>query len=171
MILGDDFFNRDTVAVARELIGTYLVRKSEAGAISSMITETEAYDGPEDLACHGAKGRTSRTEVMFGPAGHWYVYFVYGMHNMLNIVTGPIWYPAAVLIRATAAVAGPGRLTKHFSVDRSLNAKAAVVSSGLWIEDRGAMISEAKISATPRIGIDYAGPIWSQKPWRFLLSN
>ena len=97
--LSQSFFNRHVLKVAYELIGCYLVRKIENKIERYMITETEAYDGLEDLACHASKGRTKRTEIMFGPAGHAYIYFVYGIHWMLNITTGPVDYPAAVLIR------------------------------------------------------------------------
>ncbi len=168
-ILAPSFFDRETLIVARDLVGKFLVRNFDGQEFVSMITETEAYDGPEDLACHASKGRTARTEVMFGAPGHWYVYFVYGMHNMLNIVTGPKEYPAAVLIRGTEAVSGPGKLTKYFEIDRSLNGQAASEKTGLWIEDRGISIGDSQIETTPRIGIDYAGPVWKEKPWRFIL--
>jgi DNA-3-methyladenine glycosylase len=158
--------------VAHDLLGKFLVRQlSDGREIVSMITEVEAYDGVDDLACHAAKGRTPRTEVMFGSAGIWYVYFVYGMHNMLNIVTGPKEYPAAVLIRGTQDVSGPGRLTKHFQIDRFFNTKIASKESSLWIEDRGIKIKQSEIARTPRIGVDYAGPVWSQKEWRFILGS
>jgi DNA-3-methyladenine glycosylase len=133
-----------------------------------MITETEAYDGPHDKACHAHKGRTGRTEVMFGEAGHWYVYFVYGMHHMLNMVTGPIGYPAAVLIRGVEHINGPGKVTKELSIYKDLNTKKAVRENGLWIEDRGVIIDPVHILRTPRIGVTYAGE-WAQKPYRFVM--
>jgi len=160
--------SRDTVGLARWLIGKRLVAVSKNGSISQRITEAEAYDGPDDLACHASKGRTARTEVMFGPAGRWYVYLVYGMHEMLNIVTGPPEYPAAVLIRGLDGVVGPGRLTKALGIDRRFNGKAAARRNGLYIEDDGAAIDESKIQATPRIGVAYAGADWANRPYRFV---
>ncbi|MES2216404.1 MAG: DNA-3-methyladenine glycosylase [Patescibacteria group bacterium] len=168
-VLTQKFFNRPTVEVARDLIGCYLVREQKGKITRYLITETEAYDGPEDLACHASKGRTKRTETMFGQAGHWYVYFVYGIHWMLNIVTGPKNFPAAVLIRGIEGAQGPARLTKKLGISGFLNAKTADEESGLWIEKRGHEINPKDIVASPRIGIDYAGPIWSKKEWRFTL--
>jgi DNA-3-methyladenine glycosylase len=142
------------------------------------ITETEAYDGPEDRACHASKGRTGRTEVMFGPAGRWYVYLCYGVHEMLNLVTGPREWPAAVLIRGVEGVSGPGRVTRALAITRALNGTAATEEAaetagatengGLWIEpaERG-LLAEGEILAGPRVGVDYAGPEWAAKPWRF----
>ncbi len=154
--------------VGQELLGKYLVRQVGGVVDARMIVETEAYDGPNDKACHAYKGRTPRTDVMFGEAGHWYVYFVYGMHHMLNIVTGPVGYPAAVLIRGVEKINGPGRITKHLSIYKDLNTKKAVRESGLWIEDRGVIIDPARILRTPRIGVAYAGE-WAQKPYRFVV--
>ncbi len=165
----EDFFNRPTVTVARDLIGCYLVRKRGDQIERYIIIETEAYDGPKDLACHAAKGRTTRTEVMFGPPGRWYVYFIYGIHWMLNVVTGPEGYPSAVLIRGLEEVSGPARLTKKLGITGVLHGKEASEENGLWIEISEKKISPRKIERTPRIGIEYAGPVWSQKKWRFVL--
>ncbi len=139
------------------------------GAVRRLrITETEAYHGPEDRACHASKGRTGRTEVMFGPAGCWYVYLCYGMHEMLNLVTGPRDWPAAVLIRRVEGVSGPGRVTRALEIDRGLNGAAAEASSGLWIESaEPGTVGEGEIVVGPRVGVDYAGPEWAAKPWRF----
>ncbi len=136
-----------------------------------MITEVEAYHGEHDRACHARFGRTARNAVMYGPGGVWYVYLCYGMHEMLNLVTGPQGHPAAVLIRAVAGHNGPGRLTKALKIDRRLNGAPASPTSGLWIEDRGVRVLHRGIRATPRIGVDYAGPVWSKKPWRFVLDG
>ena len=166
-VLSPSFFNRPTVEVARDLIGKYLVRRFDDGTeLALRIVETEAYDGPEDLACHASKGRTPRTEVMFGEPGHFYVYFVYGIHWLLNIVTGPKDYPSAVLIRGLEGLTGPARLTKALKVDKSFYGKAAAPESGLWFEDRGEKVDE--ILATPRIGVDYAGK-WKDKLYRFMI--
>jgi DNA-3-methyladenine glycosylase len=169
-MLQREFFERDTVEVARDLIGCFLVRKIENDTRRFMITETEAYDGPFDLASHSSKGRTPRTEVMFGAAGTLYVYFVYGMHNMLNIVTGAHGFPAAVLIRGIEGTSGPGRLTKALGITRDLNALPLGKKSGLWIEE-GKKIDTTNIMRTPRIGVNYAGPIWSQKLYRFVFTE
>lgn len=141
-----------------------------------MITEVEAYDGPQDKACHAHRGCTPRNAPMFGPAGHWYIYLIYGMYWMLNIVTGEEGYPAAVLIRGTCPESGrragdlngPGKLTKSLGIHQAFNAKVATASTGLWIENRGVKIPSSKIQRTPRIGVDYAGA-WAKKPYRFVL--
>ncbi len=159
----------DTVAHARALLGKYLVVADQAGdQRRTRIVETEAYDGPEDRACHASRGRTPRTEVMFGAAGHWYVYLCYGIHEMLNLVTGPVDYPAAVLVRGVSEFSGPGRLTKRLGIDRRFNGRSARRSTGLWLEDDGLVVPDEVVQCTPRIGIDYAGPEWAAKPWRFV---
>ena len=164
-----DFFNRPTLEAAEACIGMLLCRELEGGYIvRHMITEVEAYDGPEDKACHANKGLTPRTEVMFGPAGHWYVYLCYGVHWMLNIVTGPEDYPAALLIRGTQKVSGPGRLTKALDINKSLNTLPASRTAKLWFE-HNPDVSDLKIKRTPRIGIDYAGEVWAKKDYRFLV--
>lgn len=164
--------SRDTVAVARSLVGLVLVaRQSDGSRLARRITEVEAYNGPEDLACHASRGHTKRTAVMFGPGGVWYVYLVYGMHEMLNLVTGPRDFPAAVLIRGVAQISGPGRVTRAFGVDRRLNGQPCARATGLWIEDDGFVPSPGAVIATPRIGIDYAGSPWVEKPWRFVLTT
>jgi DNA-3-methyladenine glycosylase len=164
------FFKKPTLEVAKGLLGKVLVRQSGGRELKAVITEVEAYDGPLDLASHASRGLTPRTKVMFGPPGTWYVYFTYGMHWMLNIVTREKGYPAAILIRSTDLASGPGRLTKRLKIDKKLNGKPAKRASGLWIEDSGIHISQSKIKKSPRIGVDYAGPIWSKKHWRFYIS-
>ena len=133
-----------------------------------MITEVESYVGFCDRASHASRGMTPRNRVMFGPPGHWYVYFTYGMHWMLNIVTEREGYPAAILIRGVQGISGPGRVTKFFKVDGRWNEKPAARSSGLWIEDRGLRIPPRRIRRAKRIGVDYAGA-WRDKLWRFFL--
>jgi len=135
-----------------------------------MITEVEAYDGEKDLACHAARGRTQRTGVMYGPGGHWYVYLCYGMHEMLNLVVGPREWPAAVLIRGVAGIAGPGRLTRAMGIGREINGRPATPPTGLHLEDRGVRVPRRFVLATPRIGVGYAGPYWAGVPWRFTLA-
>jgi len=168
-VLNKTFFERGALEVAQDLLGKFLVRKVGKKEISSMITEVEAYDGHKDKASHASRGKTKRNEPMFGEAGRWYVYLTYGMHDMLNIVTGEKDYPAAVLIRATDEVTGPGRLTKQMKITRALNSKKASQLEGLWVEDRGVKISKKQIKKTPRIGVDYAGPVWSRRYYRFVL--
>ena len=159
---------KKTVALARWLLGKYLVRRLPDGREDArMILETEAYNGERDLACHARAGRTARTDVMYGPGGVWYVYLCYGIHEMLNLVVGPADWPAAILIRGVVGASGPGKVTKVLGIDRRLNRAPANESSGLWIEDRGTRVPAVLIESTPRIGVDYAGPIWSGKHWRF----
>ncbi len=169
LILTHDFFARPALVVARELIGKFLVRQGGDGEVASLISETEAYVGPHDLACHASKGRTARTQVMFGPAGFWYVYLIYGMHWMLNVVTETQDYPAAVLIRGAGDWDGPGKLTKGLAIDKRLNGQPASPRGGLWIEDRGYRPPRGLVRTTPRIGVDYSGN-WADKPYRFVLS-
>jgi len=170
-ILTTDFFNQATLLVTQKLLGKFLVRKIKNQTISFMITEVEGYDGPNDLACHACKGKTKRNEVMFSQAGHFYTYLIYGMYWMLNIVTGPEDYPAAILIRGTKEIVGPGRLTKQLKIDKSFNNKLATPENNLWFEDRGIKVYKKNILQTPRIGVSYAGPIWSIKPYRFILKT
>ncbi len=167
-ILTRDFYARPTLTVASELLGKYLVRRTRAGLQAAMIHEVEAYIGPHDLACHGRFGGTARTEVMFGPAGHWYVYLCYGIHWMLNVVTDREGWPAAVLLRGAGEFTGPGKLTKGLKITQRLNTLAAEQATGLWIEDRGLHVRRSQIERSPRIGVDYAGP-WKTKDYRFVL--
>lgn len=166
--LSYEFFNRSTLRVAKELLGKYLVRKVGRKEVAGMITEVEAYVGFNDKASHASRGRTERNQIMFGRSGHWYAYFTYGMHWMLNAVTEQEGYPAAVLIRAVDSVSGPGRLTKFFRIDKKFNGKPISRRTGLWIEDRGVRIPPQKIKRGKRIGVEYAGA-WKNKPWRFYL--
>jgi DNA-3-methyladenine glycosylase len=161
---------RDTVGHARRLLGKRLVRRLSGGRLETrLITEVEAYDGESDLACHASKGRTRRTEPLYGTGGIWYVYLCYGMHEMLNLVVGPAEWPAAILIRGVEGIVGPGRLTKALAIDRSLNARSATLETGLWLEDDGTAIPPRRIVASPRIGVESAGAFWAGKPWRFCL--
>ncbi len=160
----------DTPWLARDLLGCYLVLRRPDGSLrAARITETEAYHGPEDLACHASRGRTARTAVMFGPAGRWYVYLCYGVHEMLNLVTGPEGWPAAVLIRGVEGLSGPGRVTRAFGIGRALNGLPAGPGSGLWIErdEADEPVLPHEVLAGPRVGVDYAGPDWASRPWRF----
>jgi len=167
-VLPAAFFDRPADRVARQLLGAHLVARTAQGNVRLPITEVEAYLGSHDLACHGSRGMTKRNATMFGPAGFWYVYLCYGMHWMLNIVTGKPGVPAAVLLRGAGEVSGPGRLTKALGIDRSLDGAAAVESSGVWFEDAGTPVPPRQMARTPRIGIGYAGE-WVEKPLRFVV--
>ena len=169
-ILRSDFFeNKNTAKTAQNLLGKFLVRKIGRKTVVYMITEVEAYCGLEDKASHAHRGKTNRNEPMFGSAGNWYVYLIYGMYQMLNIVTGPKNYPAAILIRGLEGGNGPGKLTKRLKINKVLNNKKAVPKNGLWIEDRGVKIKKKDIKKSARIGVGYAGPVWSKKKLRFFI--
>ncbi len=168
--LDSSFFDRKPQIVARDLLGKFLVRRVRGKTTAHMITETEAYDGEHDLACHARSGKTMRNAPMFEEAGTIYVYFTYGMHWMLNLVCREQDYPAAVLIRGVTGITGPARLTKALAIDKALNTRKLGRTSGLWIEDRGIRIPPRHTARTPRIGVDYAG-IWAQKPWRFVMKT
>lgn len=168
--LPNKFFKDKTLKVAPKLLGKFLVRKIGPEIIREKITEVEAYIGPHDLACHSSKGRTARTEVMHGDAGTIYIYFIYGMYWMLNIVTEEKDFAAAILIRSTQNFKGPSRLTRALKIDKNLNGKKLGEKFGLWIED-GEEIKPKNIIKTPRIGVSYAGEIWANKPYRFLLKD
>lgn len=171
-VLPPDFFDRPTIEVAKDLLGKYLVRIEPNGTrLEKMITEVEAYDGPEDKASHASRGQTPRNAVMFGPAGFWYVYFVYGMHFMLNIVTREKGYPAAVLIRGVEGINGPARVTKYFKIDRGFSGRPSRRISSLWIEDQGVVVNQKDIKRLPRVGVGYAGPVWSKKKYRLVVSS
>jgi DNA-3-methyladenine glycosylase len=179
------WFDRPSPEVARDLLGMRLVHSTPDGLTAARIVEVEAYQGPEDLAAHSSHGRTARNAVMFGPPGHIYVYFVYGMHHCMNVVCGPGEKPEAVLIRAAAIeeglelaqarrgsvperrlAAGPGNLAKALGIDRTLNG-ADLLRGPLrlaWGEAPGEVVSR------PRIGVDYAGA-WAARPLRFLVRD
>ena len=165
------FFHSEADVVARKLIGVILVRTIAGVRRAARITETEAYVGAHDLACHASKGRTRRTEIMFGPPGYAYVYLIYGMYNMLNIVTGEVGDPQAVLLRGAVALhgwhvdlSGPGRLARAFAItmaDRGLD----MTGDDLYLIKNHE--NKPRIITTPRIGIDYAGE-WKHAPLRFV---
>jgi len=164
--LEHNFFIRDVLNVAPELPGKSLVRQFDNGSLYRYtILEVEAYRGKEDLACHASKGRTNRTEVMYHAGGKIYVYMIYGMYWMLNFVTGEQDTPQAVLIRAVEGFDGPGKLTRGLQIDKSFYGEDLATSSRIWLEHE---TETYDIVRTKRIGIDYAGEMWKNKPWRFV---
>lgn len=167
--LGSEFFTRDVLKVAPDLLGKTLVRAWPDGRITShTISETEAYRGTDDLACHARMGRTGRTEVMYARGGVLYMYLIYGMYWMLNVVTSVENVPQAVLIRSLSDVNGPGRLTRKLGLDKSFNGESLVSSGRIWLQDTPGKVS---FTTHQRIGIDYAGDYWKSRPWRFLMSE
>jgi DNA-3-methyladenine glycosylase len=186
-ILKRDFYERDTKIVARALLGKRLVCKSGRVTMAGMIVETEAYCGQEDSACHAHRGQTARNKVMFGAPGHAYVYFTYGMHYMLNLVTEKEDSPCAVLIRAIMPLDGikemearrkirgakladgPAKLCQALDIDKSLNGWDVTRGEKLWVEDYK-RIKTKSILATPRIGINYAKKEHRDALWRYLIS-
>ncbi len=171
MILPKKFFDRNAEIVAKELLGKFLVRKIGGKEIASMITETEAYIGPHDLANHASKGKTERTGVMFGEPGTFYIYLIYGMYLLLNVVVREKGYPAAVLIRGLEAASGPGRAGKFLKITKAMNGKTAGKGSGLWFEEREVKVAKNKIGKSARVGVEYAGPVWAKKELRFFIKK
>ncbi len=179
-LLPREFYARPTLKVAKDLLGKVLIKHTPNGILQTKIVDVEAYVGPKDKACHASKGRTKRTEIMFGPAGFTYVYLIYGMYHCLNIVTEREEYPAAILIRGLeifgdnnplalpTRIDGPGRVCRFLEVDRAHNGLDATLGTKLWIEDYGLTVSRKQIQTLPRIGVDYAGE-WAKKLWRFCL--
>ncbi len=183
-ILPRGFYNRATLTVARELIGARLVRILDGVKLVGLITETEGYIGETDLGCHAKAGRTPRTQVMYGEAGHAYVYFTYGHHWMLNAVTEREGFPAAVLIRAIQPIEGvdvmsarrqgrdtfgPGKLCQALGIGKGENTvDLTEAGSGLWIE-AGVQVPDSAVTKSPRVGLNNTPEPWLSKPWRFLV--
>ena len=175
-ILNNSFYHKKTLFVAQDLLGKFLMRKIGRRTICAMITETEAYCGPYDLASHASRGRTPRTEIMFGPPGHAYIYLVWVMYYCFNIATKKKNYPAAVLIRAVKIhnvdydkTNGPGKLCKFLKIDKKLNGIDITKRTMLWVEESGVNIKPSHILKTFRIGVDYARE-YKDKKWRFIFT-
>lgn len=169
------FYSQNTLKVAENLLGCFLIREYRRKEVRAIIIETEAYIGENDLACHAARGRTPRTEVMYGQPGRAYVYMIYGMYHCLNVVTEEKDFPAAVLIRAVKIdtvdykkTNGPGKLCKFLRIDRKLNQWDLIRGEKLWIEKGFSKIKPLKVSRSKRIGIDYAKHC-REYLWRFSL--
>ena len=160
------FFHRHCLEVARDLVGKLLVRQTPQGIVTMRISETEAYCGENDTACHAHKGRTKRTEVMYAKAGTMYIYLCYGIHWLMNIVTGEENAPEAVLIRACVEANGPGKLTKKLSITAELNGQSVCEDNRLWIADDG---YDCEIYTDKRVGIAYAAQEDQDRLWRFVM--
>lgn len=185
-LIREDYADPKPTRIARFFLGKFLCVRTPGGYAEGMITETEAYGGPQDAASHAfGNRRTARTEIMFAPGGVAYVYFCYGMHRLFNIVTGPRDVPQAVLVRAVRITAGydlvrsrragiaekdwasgPGRVCAALGIGMEHN-RHDLLGGTIWIEDRGVTPSRREVKRTPRIGVDYAG-VWAVKPWRFV---
>lgn len=160
------FYERDVLTVAPELLGKAITRSTPSGRSSFIITEVEAYAGLEDQASHARFGKTLRNSVMFDDGGILYVYFIYGMYWMMNIVTGRKGQPQAILIRGAGNINGPGRVARMLQIDKSFNGESLVNSERIWIEDHQLT---PEIIQKPRYGINYAGEPWKSIPWRFMM--
>lgn len=167
--LSRKFFSQNTKTVARQLLGKRIVRVLPSGEkLSGIITETEAYLGVKDKGCHSFGGRrTKRNEVMYGESGHIYVYFTYGMHWLLNIITSEVENPEGVLIRGVDKAEGPARLTKYLKIDKDFYGEDITRSERIWVEN-GIKINKSKIEELPRVGINYAEE-WKDKLLRYKL--
>ncbi len=164
--LSENFFRRDCLDVAPELVGKILVhRLSDGTVLKERIAETEVYRGEEDKACHASKGKTERTKILYGESGIIYIYLCYGIHWLMNIVTGEKDNPQCVLLRAGEIHNGPAKFTKYMQTDGSFNNRKIYGNSDIWIEDDG---FRPEIKTAVRVGIDYAGDYWKNKKWRFI---
>jgi len=188
--LDRDFFLRDTVLVARELLGMQFVCIDQGDRLAGIVTETEAYRGEDDLACHARAGLTARTAVMYGPPGHVYTYFSYGMHWLINIVTEIEGYPGAVLIRGLAPTRGlkkisqrrkarprsewtngPAKVCQAFGIDKTHNGMdICTTDSSIFVEKRPP-ISDSSVTYGPRVGLNNVPEPWKSMPWRFQINN
>lgn len=187
MILPREFYSRPVQIVARDILGKQLIHLVGNQRVGGIILEAEAYDGEQDLACHARVGRTDRNKVMYFQEGHAYVYFTYGMHWMLNCVTGEIGYPSAVLIRSIMPneglefiknqrpdapekvwCNGPAKLTKALAITGELNGSDLCDPKGTLFIENGVEISERMVKITPRVGIQSTPEPWLSKPWRYI---
>ena len=167
--LTEEFYHRDCLEVAPELVGKVICRRlPDGGILRERIVETEAYRGSEDLACHASKGRTPRTELLYRESGDIDVYLCYGMHWLMNVITGEREDPQGVLIRAGIVHNGPAKLTKYLQIDKSFNGGNFASHPDIWIEDDGC---RPKLRTDVRVGIDYAGDYWKNMPWRWIADD
>jgi DNA-3-methyladenine glycosylase len=173
-VISEKFFKRPAQRVAGDLLGKFLIRKVGNKNLVVKITELEIYDGFEDKAGHASRGETPRNKIMFEEGGYFYIYLIYGIYWMINIVVGKKNHPSAILLRGGEVkekdkkllIDGPGKLSKFLKIDKKFNEKKAVPETGLWFEDRGERVKNHR--KTARIGVHYAGPVWSKKKWRLV---
>lgn len=189
-LLRRSFYDRPALQVARELLGTHLVRLDEGRRIAGVIVETEAYRGEEDLGCHCRSGRTKRTQVMYGPPGHAYVYFTYGMHWMLNFVVEAQDLPAAILIRAILPTEGdeiisarrsgqpkerwtdgPAKICQALKIDKRFNGVDLCAVNGRLFVELGESIPDSSVTIGPRVGLNTVPDPWKSMPWRFYVRD
>lgn len=163
-----EFFHRECLEVARDMVGKVLVHRTDGGLLRLRISETEAYCGETDTACHAHKGRTKRTEVLYARAGTVYIYLCYGMHWLMNIVTGEEDDPQAVLIRACVDAEGPGKLTKKLGITGARNREDICTHPDIWLEDDGFV---CLVETDKRVGIGYAAIEDQEKLWRFKMQK
>lgn len=163
------FFAAPATDLAPRLPGKWLCRRVGDTVLRCRITETECYYGEEDTACHAHHGRTARTDTLYLPGGFTYVYLCYGIHSMLNLVTGPEGHPEAVLIRGVEGASGPGRVTKKLAIRCADNRLLLTPEAGIWLEEDEA--PPPAVVAGPRVGIDYADPADRERPWRFIIKK
>ncbi|MBR4626189.1 MAG: DNA-3-methyladenine glycosylase [Ruminococcus sp.] len=169
IILPTEFYRRDALEVAPELVGKIIVRTLGNGSeLRERIAEVEVYRGTEDLGCHASKGRTPRTELLFGESGIMYVYLCYGMHWLMNVITGEKEQPQGILFRAGTVHDGPAKLTKYLHIDGSFNAQPLCGNPAVRIEDDG---FRPAVRTAPRVGIDYAGEYWKNVKWRYIAED
>ncbi len=172
-----NFYTQDTLILARQLLGKYIVRKIGRKKLIGKIIETEAYIGPKDRASHAFAGKiTTRNRAEWLVGGHIYIYLVYGMYWQLNISTSKAGKPECILVRALALedgnlklANGPGKLCLYLKLDKSFYGEDLTKSKRLWLEDRGEKVKKSDIITSARIGIDYAGSYWASRKWRFML--
>ncbi|MCL1823793.1 MAG: DNA-3-methyladenine glycosylase [Oscillospiraceae bacterium] len=167
-IRNPEFFQKTALEAAPLLVGKLLCRRINGEITRLRITETECYMGEDDKACHASKGKTPRTSVLYEAGGIYYVYLIYGLHYLLNIVFGEAGVPQAVLIRCCEGFEGPAKLTKRLSVDKNFSRTSVLTSDELWLEDDG---FNPELITLPRVGIDYAGEYWRDIEWRFKSIN
>jgi DNA-3-methyladenine glycosylase len=163
-----NFYTQDALTIAPLLIGKLLVRNINGNIVKYRITETEAYYGEEDSACHARVGKTKRTSLLYKRGGHSYIYLCYGMYYLFNVVTGNINHPEAVLIRGIEGYNGPGKLTKALQIGKELNGVDLATSNDIWIEDDS---KSFEYTTSKRIGIDYATEPYKSIEWRFIIKK
>ncbi len=168
MRLTEAFFKQSAIEMAPRLLGKLLCRRQSGITLKLRITETECYFGEVDTACHAHRGKTERNKMMYEQGGVAYIYLCYGMHHLLNVVSGSEGFPEAVLLRGVEGYKGPGKLTKALKIDRNLDGENLITSDFLWIEEDGI---KPNYKTDKRVGIDYATEEYRNKLWRFIVEE